>query len=109
MYKCPFYWIFGIPCPGCGMTRAIVCLLRGDIRGVLAMHPLAITLPFFAAAFIFGSRKIRHYASVIMIVLFIAVYAARMIMYFPSSEPMVFNEASVLGRILDIIMQQQYN
>lgn len=105
MYKCPFYWIFGIPCPGCGMTRAILCLLRADIHGAFEMHPLVFTMPFFAAAFVFGSRKVKHYAAVVMIILFLSVYAVRMIMYFPSTKPMVFNELSVLGRILDIIMQ----
>lgn len=45
---CLFRRLTGIPCPGCGLTRALLCLLRGDIRGALAYNALAI--PIFALA-----------------------------------------------------------
>ena len=32
----------GRPCPACGMTRASLRLLHGDLRGSLALHPLAL-------------------------------------------------------------------
>lgn len=32
----------GVPCPGCGMTRAVLLLGRGDVLGSLRMHPLAV-------------------------------------------------------------------
>ena len=32
----------GLPCPACGMTRASLRLLRGDLPGSVALHPLAI-------------------------------------------------------------------
>lgn len=41
---CAFRRLTGIGCPTCGMTRAMVLLLRGDARGAFAAHPLA--LPF---------------------------------------------------------------
>lgn len=31
----------GLPCPGCGSTRAFVRLLHADITGALALNPLA--------------------------------------------------------------------
>ncbi len=37
---CPFYSITGLPCPGCGLTRAFVCLGHGQIRQSLHWHPL---------------------------------------------------------------------
>lgn len=43
---CLFRNVTGIPCPGCGMTRAFALLARGDWRAALAMHPLA---PLLAA------------------------------------------------------------
>ncbi len=45
--QCQFARMFHIPCPGCGMTRAVTLLLAGDWRGSLHMHPLA--LPVLAA------------------------------------------------------------
>lgn len=43
---CPTKWLFHIPCPGCGMTRAANLLLNGDIVGALRMNPniVAVTI-----------------------------------------------------------------
>jgi hypothetical protein len=38
---CPFRRLLGIPCAGCGMTRALAHLAVGDWRSALALHPLA--------------------------------------------------------------------
>lgn len=38
---CPSRAIFGVPCPGCGLTRATLALLALDVPRMLAMHPLA--------------------------------------------------------------------
>ncbi|MBQ7584306.1 MAG: DUF2752 domain-containing protein [Lachnospiraceae bacterium] len=40
IYKCPLDYIFGIPCPMCGITRAFLALLQGDVRGAFYCHPL---------------------------------------------------------------------
>jgi hypothetical protein len=48
---CPTALLFGVPCPGCGLTRATLALLHGDVAGALRLHPLAPVLaPLFAAA-----------------------------------------------------------
>lgn len=39
-YNCPLYFMFGIPCPGCGMTRAFISLLKFDISQAFYYHPL---------------------------------------------------------------------
>lgn len=47
---CPLAGSFGIPCPGCGLTRATLALLHGDVRGALRLHPLVWLLsPLFVA------------------------------------------------------------
>ena len=38
---CAWHAWTGLPCPGCGTTRAVVRLAAGDLRGALAMNPLA--------------------------------------------------------------------
>jgi hypothetical protein len=45
---CPFRALTGLPCPGCGMTRAFCAIGHGDFAGAFGFNPLA---PFvFAAA-----------------------------------------------------------
>jgi hypothetical protein len=39
---CPLAGSFGVPCPGCGLTRATLALLHGDVRGALRFHPLVL-------------------------------------------------------------------
>jgi hypothetical protein len=37
---CLFRWATGHACLGCGLTRACQALVRGDVRGAFAHHPL---------------------------------------------------------------------
>lgn len=41
---CPFLFITHLPCPTCGITRALDALLQGDGTGYLRYHPLALPL-----------------------------------------------------------------
>ena len=43
-WKCPFFTVTGIQCPGCGMTRGIIALLHGCIREAFIYHPFAPVL-----------------------------------------------------------------
>ena len=36
---CPFHWLTGLPCPGCGLTRSFVAIARGDWPGAIDYHP----------------------------------------------------------------------
>jgi hypothetical protein len=45
---CPLASTCGIPCPGCGLTRATVALLHGDVGAAFHFHPLVWLLsPLF--------------------------------------------------------------
>lgn len=46
---CLMYLVAGVPCPGCGMTRASCLLARGEFLASLHMHPLAIAFAVQAA------------------------------------------------------------
>ena len=40
LYHCPFRYFFGVACPGCGMTRALLSALRFDFAAAFSYHPL---------------------------------------------------------------------
>ena len=40
IYKCPLDFFLGIPCPMCGITRALKSAIRGDLGGAFYYHPL---------------------------------------------------------------------
>jgi hypothetical protein len=40
--RCALAAVFHHPCPGCGMTRAMRLLLKGEVAASLAMHPFAL-------------------------------------------------------------------
>ena len=41
-WPCPLFHATGIPCPGCGLSRASAALLHGDIDHSLRMHAFAL-------------------------------------------------------------------
>lgn len=46
---CPSKLIYGLPCPGCGVTRAILMAFHGDLIEALAYNPNCL----FAIVFVF--------------------------------------------------------
>ena len=48
-WVCPFKAVFGVPCPGCGLTAAMDELLHGHVLASLRTHAFA---SIFLAAFI---------------------------------------------------------
>jgi len=44
---CIFKNLFGLPCPGCGMTRSITSAVHGDISGSFSHHRLGLLTVIF--------------------------------------------------------------
>lgn len=49
---CPFFYFFNIPCPGCGLTRAFICLLHGNIIQSLHYNILGVIFSFGIVVFL---------------------------------------------------------
>jgi len=39
---CPFKMLTGLPCPTCGVTRAVMAMTRFDLGAAFAFNPLAV-------------------------------------------------------------------
>jgi hypothetical protein len=52
---CIFRELTGLPCPGCGSTRAGLAILRGDLLAALAFNPL-MTLALLGVGLWLGVR-----------------------------------------------------
>jgi len=101
--------IIGIPCPGCGLTRATLAFLRFDFKAAFSYHPLFwLATPFLILALygkkpLFNSKKIEITIYIVVGLLFIGVYIYRMLTVFPNTEPMTLNNNSALFTIIKII------
>ncbi|WP_183564473.1 DUF2752 domain-containing protein [Mucilaginibacter sp. SP1R1] len=49
LLRCPFKYLTGIDCPGCGFQRSLIALLQGDIQQSFALYPPTIPLLLFFA------------------------------------------------------------
>lgn len=45
-WSCPVKSVLGVPCPGCGLSTAVMLLVKGDLHNALRLHaaaPLVLT------------------------------------------------------------------
>jgi len=109
---CPFYFIVGLPCPGCGLTRAGLLLLSGSPVESLRMHPLLLPVVIYLA--VLAVVKLRspqhmprlHLPGYILLAALAGVYIWRMLTLFPHTEPMTLNENAFLQNILSFIKER---
>lgn len=80
-FGCPFRFLFGLPCAGCGMTRAVTALLHGDFSLAWHFHPLVFLLPVLFLGFLLRkrfSKKFLTAAVAAVFVLFTVVFFVRL-------------------------------
>jgi uncharacterized membrane protein HdeD (DUF308 family) len=95
----------GLPCPACGITRAILALLRGNLRESLHFYPLLLP---FAAVMLGGNllkkhKRLTKILQISLLGMIFAVYAVRMTLLFPHTEPMTVNGHSLLLQIARLV------
>lgn len=101
---CPIKFVTGVSCPGCGMTRAWLSVLRLDFAAALHYHPLFWAPPLALAVF-FGKPHINCVVyRIIMLTLgaaFIILYACRLMC--AGGDVVVFEpENNIVFRILGL-------
>lgn len=81
---CPIKFIFGVSCPGCGMTRACISALCLKWNDAFYYHPLWVLLvPYFVFLlwlWIKEKKKAARIAAIIGALLMVVVYILRMTM-----------------------------
>ena len=96
-YICPTMWLFGLPCPACGLTRAGVRLLRLDFVGAFSYNPSIFLVPFGVYAYI--KKNAPLFATVFVIV--VAIFIFRLMTSF-GIEPLVINRNALIFRFIEV-------
>ena len=103
----PCVWreLLGLPCPGCGMSRAYMALLKGNVRTAFLMHPLFFAPPVILVLCLFKKGTAESPKFWIAVgALFIGVYILRMALYFPGNPPMDYQPDNLLNNLTERIM-----
>lgn len=75
---CPISFLFGVSCPGCGLTRAYMSLIHMDLKSAFIYHPLFILPPIIFAIYISNvNSKIKNFVMAISLILFLVLYLFR--------------------------------
>lgn len=54
VWHCPVRLLFGFPCPGCGVTRAVLSVLRLDLKAAFQYNPV---FPLIILLFLYGIHR----------------------------------------------------
>ena len=60
--RLPCLWrsITGVICPGCGMSRAWLALLRLDLAGAFSLHPMFWSVPLLVLYVLYDGQLFRN-------------------------------------------------
>lgn len=102
---CPFSLITGIPCPGCGLTRAAYCIMNGRFFEAVSYNATIIAwifLGFYCVFFRYGMLRkppVLYPIVCALSLLTIAYYVTR-ILYSPTSDHvMKYSEVNLFSFI----------
>lgn len=103
---CPQLILTGFPCAGCGMTRAVFCIMTGRFTRGMQLNPTAPLWILFLGWFFINRylRGVRPKSTTLWLGLVCAVtlgvYLYRMFHFFPGEPPMVYYRNNILRRLL---------
>lgn len=99
---CPMVIVSGLPCPGCGITRALWYFLTGDFKAAYQMNPtiyiwILVGTWFCINRYLLGRRM--PWANGILLIsgiIMLVVYGIRMAYQFPTHPPMTYMYENIL-------------
>ena len=113
---CLFRLMVGIPCPGCGLTRAAILLLKGHVVESFEMHPMLIPLLFVLPIYFIEKYyidnekpskkkrlKVTYIYGCTVAIAMIILYIVKMKLYFPNVEPYIYYKKNLLRFINRIV------
>ena len=100
---CPMVIVSGLPCPGCGITRALWYFLTGDFKAAYQMNPtiyiwILVGIWFCINRYLLGRRM--PWANGILLIsgiIMLVVYGIRMTYQFPTQSPMTYMYENILA------------
>ena len=101
---CPSVILTGLPCAGCGMTRAVFFLASGQFGRAWRLHPMAFPVLLFVLycavmRYILGRRiKGLKICAAALCLCMLAVYGYRMCTVFPDRPPYVYTAGNFLEK-----------
>ncbi len=108
--SCPILFLTGVSCAGCGMSRALLAMLRLDFQTAFYYHPL-FWLPIPAAfLFLFRNRiprRLLRGLAAVIIAAFLGVYVIRL--FFLQDSIVVFRpEDGLIWRAVLFLKEREF-
>lgn len=103
---CPSVIIFGLPCPGCGITRALLYVLKGQFAEAFYINPsvylwLLFLLYIIVVRYVLGKPlKYGVLSAGIIGVVMVIRFAYGMYMYYPTRPPFAYTGGNVMEDII---------
>ena len=73
---CLFKSVFGIECPGCGITRAYISILSLDIKKAFEFNPMFWSVPIVSLIYLFENKlnKYRRLTGITLGLIFLGFF-----------------------------------
>lgn len=101
---CPFLAVTGIPCAGCGLTRAVLYLCNGQFDRAMHMNPSVLPVCLFVLYFVFCryilGRRVKglKWCLIFLVSAMLIIYIHRMWLYFPDNAPYLYYPDNIFAK-----------